>query len=405
MKAGWEVKSLGEVCNVKGGKRVPRGYKLKDTPTDYPYLSVADFSDDGSISREKLRYVDRDIFEQIKNYTISSKDLYLSIAGTIGKTGIVPDDLCGASLTENACKLVLGSKLNLEFLHYLTRSAGFLDATSKNTRTSAQPKLSLNRLKSIQIPIPPLKEQKRIVAVLDAAFEGLTRAKDNAEANLQNARELFENTELGLFHKHTSNIKETNLGDFADFRNGLNFSRNSKGQTIKIVGVGDFQDHFWMPLEHLKSVTIEGQLADQDMIAQSDILAVRSNGNKELIGRVMLADVVEQPTSFSGFTIRIRLKSDEVSPEYVCCFMKTKAMRKLLTAGGDGANISNLNQVLLSKLIMRVPSMAIQRQVIEEARALRASLDDLLVVYRSKLSDIANLRQSLLQKAFAGELT
>jgi type I restriction enzyme S subunit len=395
VKAGWEVRPLGEVCDFKGGSQPPKSEFVSEPKDGYiRMLQIRDFKSD-----------DKAVYIPVTSKTNACEADDIMIGRYGASVGQIHRGKAGAYNVALIRTIPDLSQIDRDFLfHYLTSDL-FQKPLVSVSKRGAQDGFSKPDIAPFPFPIPPLEEQKRIVAVLDAAFEGLTRAKENAETNLQNARELFENTELELFHKHTGDVADTKLGDLAGFRNGLNFSKNSSGQTIKIVGVGDFQDHFWMPLEQLKTVAIEGNLSAQDMISEGDILAVRSNGNKELIGRVMLAGSIEEPTSFSGFTIRIRLNADRVSPEFVCYFMKTKAMRKLLTAGGDGANISNLNQQLLSDLTLRVPSIERQKKVVKEAKGLRAAFDDLVTSYRTKLTDIADLRQSLLQKAFAGELT
>ena len=91
---GWMEKRLGDIAQVQGGKRVPKGYKLLNEPTDFPYLRVSEFADSGTIDTSDLRYVSPEIHRVIKNYVIYSTDLYISIAGTIGKTGSVPEE-CG----------------------------------------------------------------------------------------------------------------------------------------------------------------------------------------------------------------------------------------------------------------------------------------------------------------------
>ena len=97
------IDSLGE---VKGGKRLAKGEKLSDEVTDHTYIRVADFTDKGTIDLSGIKYISKEIHEKIKRYVISKDDLYISIAGTIGKTGFVPPELDGANLTENAAKLV-----------------------------------------------------------------------------------------------------------------------------------------------------------------------------------------------------------------------------------------------------------------------------------------------------------
>ena len=161
-KEGWEAKQLGEIAEIKGGKRVPKGYKLLTEPTNHKYIRVADFNDFGSITLENIQYISDEVYNQIKRYTISSKDVYISIAGTIGKSGIIPKELEGANLTENACKLVLDSCAYKYFVYYFTKSALFLNQIKKLTMISAQPKLALTRLATVNIPLPNLSAQKQI---------------------------------------------------------------------------------------------------------------------------------------------------------------------------------------------------------------------------------------------------
>ncbi len=267
------------------------------------------------------------------------------------------------------------------------------------------PKLNQGRLREIPIPLPPLEEQKQIVAVLDEAFEGLARARAHAEANLGDARELFSEVVTRCFLKAGVGATETTLGSLAEFRNGLNYTRTSKGKSVKIVGVGDFKDHFTVPVETLSEIVVDGDLASEDRLRPGDLLAVRSNGNRELIGRTMLVPDLTNAVSFSGFTIRIRLLSAKLLPEYLCEFMRTKAARRMLIDGGGGSNISNLNQKLLSSLPIAFPSITDQRSILEELDGIRAKAGDLVGMYETKIRQVDALRQSLLQKAFAGELT
>ncbi len=172
---GWVEKRLGDIAQVKGGKRVPKGFKLLVEPTDFPYLRVTDFTDSGTIDIMDLRYISSVVHSQIKNYIISSNDLYISIAGTIGKTGIIPEELDGANLTESACRLVFKPDISNRFVYYFTITSSFVEQSGLNTRTAAQPKLALSRLATIQIGIPSIQAQQRIVAKLDALCEETQR--------------------------------------------------------------------------------------------------------------------------------------------------------------------------------------------------------------------------------------
>ncbi|MEM9927979.1 MAG: restriction endonuclease subunit S, partial [Cyanobacteria bacterium P01_D01_bin.50] len=213
MRKDWEIKSLDQIATVKGGKRVPKGYKFETTPTSHPYITVADFTEDGTVYTKNLKYINDEVYEQIKNYTISSQDIYISIAGTIGKTGSVPKSLDGANLTENACKLVLHKGIDKKFVYYFTKTDDFVQQTGINTRVAAQPKLALVRLKTITLPIPTLPEQQRIVAILDDAFEGIDKAIANTEKNLANSRELFESYLNAFFTQKGDGWVEKKLED------------------------------------------------------------------------------------------------------------------------------------------------------------------------------------------------
>ena len=169
----WEKKKIEEIAHVKGGKRLPMGKTLSVEKTRFPYIRVADFNDSGTVDLEKIKYLDEETQKSIKNYTITSDDLYISIAGTIGLTGIIPSELNGANLTENAAKLVFKdpTQVDKRFVYYFTISKYFIDQVSDATKTVAQPKLALTRLAQIQIPVPkPISVQRQIVAHLDRAF-------------------------------------------------------------------------------------------------------------------------------------------------------------------------------------------------------------------------------------------
>ena len=171
----WQWTRLGNVVTVKGGKRVPNGYKLLDKPTPHIYIRVTDMKD-GTLSTLDLKYIDEDVFEGIKAYTISKDDLYLTIAGTIGRVGFVPPFFDGMNLTENAVKLthILMSK---PLLYHFICSDFIQSQFHKKTNQVAQPKLAISRITSSLIPIPPLEEQERIVARIEELMRYTDRLK------------------------------------------------------------------------------------------------------------------------------------------------------------------------------------------------------------------------------------
>ena len=159
----WEWVRLGNVVDIRGGKRVPKGEKLDEVKSYKPYIRVSDMKNE-TIDLKHLRYANKMIFQQIHNYTISSNDIYFSIAGTIGKVGEVPDVIDGALLTENAARLrLINSTLLIKlFLIDILKSQIVKDQHKKMLSKVAQPKLALIKLKNTMIPIPPVSEQKSI---------------------------------------------------------------------------------------------------------------------------------------------------------------------------------------------------------------------------------------------------
>lgn len=149
--------------------------------------------------------------------------------------------------------------------------------------------------------------------------------------------------------------KRTALGNVAAFKNGLNFTKNSTGEIVKIVGVRNFQSNHWVPMDELDTVQIEGALSEPYTLRKHDILTVRSNGNRQLIGCCILVGDVPEKVSYSGFTIRIRVHSSDLDPMYLIHYLRSGVVREKLVKSGGGTNISNLNQKGLSVLAVRMP--------------------------------------------------
>ena len=198
LPSGWVWCRLGDVCDVKGGKRIPKGYLLQNKPTDHIYIRVTDMKD-GTIKDNKLKYISEEIYQLIKLYTISKDNLYITIAGTIGNVGFVPNKLDNMNLTENAAKII-NYGLEKSFLKLLLSSKFARDQFLEKVNQMAQPKLALMRILTTIAPLPPLAEQKRIVEKVDkliASCDELeNKIKENKKysENLMNAvlRESFE---------------------------------------------------------------------------------------------------------------------------------------------------------------------------------------------------------------------
>lgn len=149
--------------------------------------------------------------------------------------------------------------------------------------------------------------------------------------------------------------EKVRLGDIAEFSNGINFGKDDYGKGIKIIGVSNFGDKFSPEYDSLTEVK-EEVVKSNDYLYPGDIVFVRSNGNKELVGRCMLIDNKADKVTYSGFCIRARLKdTTKYNPTFWTYHFKNQSFRKAMSGTAVGANIQNLSQGRLADYVTTVP--------------------------------------------------
>lgn len=176
----WEVLELKDIADIKGGKRLPKGYNLVNEDSGFPYIRVADMSK-GSIDDSYIKYVPVEIEPMIKNYKISKDDLFISVAGTLGIVGSAPEKLDNANLTENANK-ICNIKCDRNYLLYYLQSQYIQNVISNERTVGAQPKLAIARIQKFLICQPETDEQHRIAKILstiDDRIELYEKEKEN----------------------------------------------------------------------------------------------------------------------------------------------------------------------------------------------------------------------------------
>ena len=409
---GWEIKKLLDVVDFQRGLTYSKNDEVDFSDNIVLRSNNVDLKTN-KLDFTELKYINPKIVIP-ENKKVTKGSLIICTANGskshLGKVALIDDDY------DYAFGGFMGlikpkENLNSDFLFYLMTSETykkFIGALSDGANIN---NLKFGDLGEFEIPLPPLPEQQRIVSILDECFSAIERSRNNAEQNLKNTKEVFESYLQGVFGGSTGSPtkrdgwEEKRLGELATFRNGMNFTKSSKGEKINIVGVKDFQNSFWVPFETLETVTLEGNLNDLDLLQEGDIIVVRSNGNPQLIGRTLLASEVNGKVSHSGFTIRIRLNTKNIDPIYLCNYLKISSTRRILVDRGNGVGIKSLNQGSLSTLIIPYPkTLKEQQTIVRQLDALRAETQKLEAVYQKKLDDLEELKKSVLQKAFAGEL-
>ena len=165
---GWKWVKLGEIAEIKGGKRLPKGILLTTKKTPYPYIRITDFKGH-KIDLSNIMYVDEDTRKVISKYTVNKHDIILSIVGTFGLCAIVPNELDNANLTENCVKFVFDkTKIDTNFLYYHLISPDTQELIKSLDVGSTQPKLPIYNIQKIDILLPPIHEQKAIAEVLSS---------------------------------------------------------------------------------------------------------------------------------------------------------------------------------------------------------------------------------------------
>jgi type I restriction enzyme S subunit len=187
------------------------------------------------------------------------------------------------------------------------------------------------------------------------------------------------------------------LGELADFRNGLNYTDADLGQGLPIIGVTDFLDNVVADLDGLTEISPSALPGPVALIHKDDIVFVRSNGNRALIGRSMYVNAEpDRPTSYSGFAIRCRFHDVKCLPRFYAYLFRGPIIRQTLSAQGGGTNISNLNQNILAKLPVPVPPIKAQRRI----TSILSCYDDLVANNTRRISILNEMAQRIFEEWF-----
>lgn len=254
----------------------------------------------------------------------------------------------------------VSDELDRQFLYYFLKSNIGRQMIRAKAAGSVRDNLKLDMLKEMTIPDSSLDDQRHCVATLDnLQYLIQLRKKQLAELdNLVKARfvEMFGDPVQNPFGWPTRPLLEMGY-----CKNGMNFHTGDSGIEMHCLGVGDFKDYSVIDgTDNLPTVSLNEAPPEESMLRDGDIVFVRSNGNKALVGRCLVVYPRSTPTTYSGFCIRYRLTSGEVNTMYLLRVLKTASMRKKMA--GRGANIQNLNQQILAALDIPTPPLELQEQ-------------------------------------------
>jgi len=372
MREGWEIKAWNEILEIRSGRNQK---EVLNPDGKYPILGSAG---------------------KIMGYA----DDFLCDAGTtiIGRKGTIDNPLYIETKfwnVDTAFGLIAGQDLNKRYLYYFCRSFNFKSLDKGTTL----PSLVKKDLIKIQIPLPPLQEQKRIVAILDKAFTAIAKAKANTEQNLKNAKELFESYLQGVFeNKNWEGKTLEQISEIFGRGKSKHRPRNDKklyGGGYPFIQTGDIRNS-----EHF--ITNYSQTYNEVGLAQSKLWP------KGTICITIAANIAETgilsfdacfPDSVIGIIVNKKL-ADVDFVEYLLQSFKVN-----LQALSKGSAQENLNLGTFKNKLFPFPSVDEQKNIVKQLNNLSAETKKLETIYQQKIEDLEELKKSILQKAFNGNLT
>jgi type I restriction enzyme S subunit len=372
MKKGWQTKTLGEACEMYQ----PKTISGKDMVEDGAYLV---YGANGVIGRyNQFNHEEPQLLITCRGATCGSVNISAPRSWVTGNAMVVRPK---------------SGTLEMRYLEYLFR--GGIDI-SKGITGAAQPQITRTNLEPLEISFPEsLAEQQRIVGLLDEAFEGLATAKANAEKNLQNARALFESHLQSVFTQRGPGWVETTLGNVVEFVGGSQppksvFSKTQKADNIRLIQIRDYK-------------------SDKHIVFIPRAQARRfCNADDVMIGRYgpPLFQILRGIEGAYNVALMKAVPDEaKLSRDFLFYFLKHSAiLQYVIYHSSRAAGQIGVTKETLEPYPIALPSLAVQKTVVENIRELDTETQRLARLYERKLAALEALKKSLLHEASSGEL-
>lgn len=398
MIEGWKIEVLDNIVDVKGGKRLPKGEKLLDLPTGLPYIRVTDF-ENYTVNTSNIKFLEPHIQEIIKNYIIKKEDVFISIAGTIGFVGKIPDELDGANLTENAARLIIKNKKLLDrdyLVFFLSANHNKEDLLSRMSK-NAQPKLSLSNIKTFQLLLPPLPEQRKIAYVLST----VQKAIEQQDKLIRHTTELKKALMQKLFTEGTKGEKQkqTEIGLVPESWEVVELSKVCERVSIN-VQPNPSGDKPYVGLEHI----VPGQIYLTNWGKESDVVSSKAQFKKGEILYGKLRPYLDKAAiaHFDGMSstdILIFTGINDVQNEFLIHFFHTEKLIDFAKSTTTGVQHPRTSWSSLQKLKIGLPAKS-ERKLIAQTLNF---IEDKLLILEKKKQTLSDLFKTLLHELMTGE--
>lgn len=401
MKQGWEIKKLKDVIlEIKDGG-TPSRTKPEYFGGNVNWCVVKDILPEIHSTKETLTELGLSKCSA-KVWPINS--VIISLGATIGQIGIAKIPV---ATKQGISGIIVNEKLvKPELLvYYLNFKKEFIQkaatgATIKEIRPSKLAEI-------LEFPLPPLPEQQRIVAILDEAFAAIAKAKANAEQNLKNAKELFESYLQGVFEKKGTGWEEKRFEELIQ-ENQIGLIKSTKEQ-------GNDKPYRYLKMDSITSdnnlihdryvyVDADKSELEKFTLNEGDFL-FNTRNSYELVGKTcVFTPIDDEPTLFNNNIMRVVFKKD-ISSRFINYAFSSELVKERLQKLKSGTtSVVGIYYKGLRNLKIPVTKYKEQQTIVRQLDALRTETQKLEAVYQKKIDDLDELKKSILQKAFAGEL-
>jgi type I restriction enzyme S subunit len=399
----WPTRPLAELAEtfsdgdwIESKDQSPSGVRLLQTGN----VGKGEFKDRG----EKARFISADTFARLNCTEVFEGDILVSrLPDPVGRACIVPES-DERMITAVDCSIVRLDKRQIlpKLFVYFTQSDAYLSAVAALCTGTTRSRISRSALGRIEVPLPPLDEQKRIVAALDQAFAALDRARASAATNLADAHELFQRTLSASFDEENALAVEMRcLFDIGSSKRVL------KAQWVS-EGVPFYRGREVTALSRDGSVDNQLFITEEHFAELEERYGVPTAGDILItaIGTIGNAYIVQDRDRFyfKDASVLWMKKCSDVSSDYVLAWLRSPHFFDQLDTG-NGATVDTLTIQKLQSIKIPLPACEQQERIVARLDAMRAQFKKLQSTYEQQLDDIDALRQSLLQAAFTGQLS
>ena len=398
MKAGWHTKQLGDICRLIGGGTPSKG-KMEYYAGNIPWATVRDMRSE--VITETECKITKEAVKSSATNVIPMGNIVIATRVGLGKVCLLGQD---TAINQDLRGIVpIDPKiLSVRFLFWWLIS--ITDSIVAEGTGATVQGVKLPFVRSLQAPVPPLAEQRRIVGILDEAFEGIATAKANAEKNLQNARAVFESHLNAVFTQRGKGWVDKKLVDVAEsistgpFGTMLHKS-DYIANGIPLVNPTNIVESRIVPSSRMM-VSIETRERLCSYVLQTGDVVIGRRGD---LGRCALVTDTEAGWLCGTGSFFLRL-SKAMDGKYFVALFSSKQFRKRLENSAVGTTMSNLNHSILKELLIPVPPIAEQKSMMARADEMLCEVARLESIYQQKLNALEELKKSLLHQAFTGAL-